>query len=297
MAKYVFVTERHLLSLQGITAASVGRLLRLSLHVSFSSSTPTSTSTRGRCRLSHGEVFVTVTAPNRPRPRYYERVIDENLTRLRTSRPAGSTGGHRQGAPRRLPRWTVQSSPYHKRDQGADLGGSLATAIRRRHRRGRGTVGDIEPAVPRAIRQMRKDVGRANVLYIPSRCCRPSPRPASSRQATQHSVKELRGIGIQPTHVLLRDHPSATRSARNAPSRRGDRRGHPGRDPDTTTMPLMFEAAVSVGSSSASWASAIQTRAEPRLVRALVKRIKAPKPSLESPSSASTSNCRMPTCR
>jgi CTP synthase len=69
-----------------------------------------------------------------------------------------------------------------------------------------GTVGDIE-SLPflEAIRQMRKDVGRANVLYVhvtllPSL----SATGELKTKPTQHSVKELRGIGIQPDVIVLR---------------------------------------------------------------------------------------------
>ena len=73
-----------------------------------------------------------------------------------------------------------------------------------------GTVGDIE-SLPflEAIRQMRKDVGRANVLYVHVTLL---PALAATGELktkpTQHSVKELRGIGIQPDVIVLRsDHP------------------------------------------------------------------------------------------
>ena len=72
-----------------------------------------------------------------------------------------------------------------------------------------GTVGDIE-SLPflEAIRQMRKDVGRANVLYVHVTLL---PELAATGELktkpTQHSVKELRGIGIQPDVIVLRsDH-------------------------------------------------------------------------------------------
>ncbi len=73
-----------------------------------------------------------------------------------------------------------------------------------------GTVGDIE-SLPflEAIRQMRKDVGRHNVLYVHVTLL---PALAATGELktkpTQHSVKELRGIGIQPDVIVLRsDHP------------------------------------------------------------------------------------------
>jgi CTP synthase len=73
-----------------------------------------------------------------------------------------------------------------------------------------GTVGDIE-SLPflEAIRQMRKDVGRQNVVYVHVTLL---PALAATGELktkpTQHSVKELRGIGIQPDVIVLRsDHP------------------------------------------------------------------------------------------
>ena len=77
-----------------------------------------------------------------------------------------------------------------------------------------GTVGDIE-SLPflEAIRQMRKDVGRANVLYIHVTLL---PALAATGELktkpTQHSVKELRGIGIQPDVIVL---PLATTRCRD----------------------------------------------------------------------------------
>ena len=73
-----------------------------------------------------------------------------------------------------------------------------------------GTVGDIE-SLPflEAIRQIRKDVGRQHVLYVhvtllPVLAATGEPKT----KPTQHSVKELRGIGIQPDVIVLRaDHP------------------------------------------------------------------------------------------
>ena len=82
-----------------------------------------------------------------------------------------------------------------------------------------GTVGDIE-SLPflEAIRQMRKDVGRGNVLYVHVTLL---PALAATGELktkpTQHSVKELRGIGIQPDVIVARsDHPVATTCARRS---------------------------------------------------------------------------------
>ena len=98
-----------------------------------------------------------------------------------------------------------------------------------------GTVGDIE-SLPflEAIRQMRKDVGRANVLYVHVTLL---PALAATGELktkpTQHSVKELRGIGIQPDVIVLRsDHPvpDEIREKIALFTDVDDRRRHPGRD-------------------------------------------------------------------
>ncbi len=73
-----------------------------------------------------------------------------------------------------------------------------------------GTVGDIE-SLPflEAIRQMRKDVGRQNVAYVHVTLLPALMATGELKtKPTQHSVKELRGIGIQPDVIVLRsDHP------------------------------------------------------------------------------------------
>ena len=110
-----------------------------------------------------------------------------------------------------------------------------------------GTVGDIE-CLPflEAIRQMRKDVGRDNVLYVHVTLL---PALAATGELktkpTQHSVKELRGIGIQPDVIVLRrDHP-VRRDPREdrAVHRRREGRRDPGRDRrHIYEVPLLFEA-------------------------------------------------------
>jgi CTP synthase len=70
-----------------------------------------------------------------------------------------------------------------------------------------GTIGDIE-SLPflEAIRQFKADVGKDNVLYIPLDLgsLYPHGRGGSRPNRTQHSVKELRSIGIQPDILLCR---------------------------------------------------------------------------------------------
>ena len=98
-----------------------------------------------------------------------------------------------------------------------------------------GTVGDIE-SLPflEAIRQMRKDQGRANVLYVHVTLL---PALAATGELktkpTQHSVKELRGIGIQPDVIVLRSDsevPDEIREKIALFTRRRRRRRDPGAD-------------------------------------------------------------------
>jgi CTP synthase len=218
VAKYVFVTGGVTSSLgKGITAASVGRLLKSrGLSVSILKLDPYINVDPGTMSpYQHGEVFVTDDGAETDLDLgHYERFIDENLTQL-----SNVTTGR------------VYQSVIAKERRGDYLGGTVQVIphitneikerIQRVARDGSadvvivevgGTVGDIE-SLPflEAIRQMRKDVGRSNVLYI-----HVTLLPALSAtgelktKPTQHSVKELRGIGIQPDVIIARsDQPVA----------------------------------------------------------------------------------------
>ena len=290
MAKYVFVTGGVTSSLgKGITAASIGRLLKArGLAVSILKLDPYINVDPGTMSpYQHGEVFVTDDGAETDLDLgHYERFIDENLTQLsqRHHRPH-LPGGDRQGAPRRLPRRHGPGHPaHHQRDQGADPARRAATAtpdvviveVG-------GTVGDIE-SLPflEAIRQMRKDVGRANVLYVHVTLL---PALAATGELktkpTQHSVKELRGIGIQPDVIVLRSRPPGQRR-----DPREDRPLHrrrveaviPAETAETIyEVPLLFEEA-GLGRAARPRARPRATAAEPDLAawRALVERIKRP---------------------
>ena len=130
-----------------------------------------------------------------------------------------------------------------------------------------GTVGDIE-CLPflEAIRQMRKDVGRANVLYVHVTLL---PALAATGELktkpTQHSVKELRGIGIQPDVIVLRSDHQVSDEIREKIALFTDvaiGRRHPGRDRrDDLRGPAPVRGVRAwADSSSASSASAIPTR-------------------------------------
>ncbi len=216
MAKYVFVTGGVTSSLgKGITAASIGRLLKArGLHVSILKLDPYINVDPGTMSpYQHGEVFVTDDGAETDLDLgHYERFIDENL-----SQSSNVTTGR------------IYQAVIAKERRGDYLGGTVQVIphitneikerIQRLTRDGRadvvivevgGTVGDIE-SLPflEAIRQMRKDVGRSNVMYVHVTLL---PALAATGELktkpTQHSVKELRGIGIQPDVIVLRsDHP------------------------------------------------------------------------------------------
>jgi CTP synthase len=212
MAKYVFVTGGVTSSLgKGITAASIGRLLKSrGLTVSILKLDPYINVDPGTMSpYQHGEVFVTDDGAETDLDLgHYERFIDENLTQL-----SNVTTGR------------IYQAVIAKERRGDYLGGTVQVIphitneikerIQRVARDGRadvvivevgGTVGDIE-SLPflEAIRQMRKDVGRTNVLYLHVTLL---PALAATGELktkpTQHSVKELRGIGIQPDVIVLR---------------------------------------------------------------------------------------------
>ena len=212
MAKYVFVTGGVTSSLgKGITAASIGRLLKArGLKVSVLKLDPYINVDPGTMSpYQHGEVFVTDDGAETDLDLgHYERFIDENL-----SQGSNVTTGR------------IYQAVIAKERRGDYLGGTVQVIphitneikerITRVARAGDpdvvivevgGTVGDIE-SLPflEAIRQMRKDQGRANVLYVHVTLL---PALAATGELktkpTQHSVKELRGIGIQPDVIVLR---------------------------------------------------------------------------------------------
>ncbi|MDP8904623.1 MAG: CTP synthase [Chloroflexota bacterium] len=218
MAKYVFVTGGVTSSLgKGITAASIGRLLRSrGLSVSILKLDPYINVDPGTMSpYQHGEVFVTDDGAETDLDLgHYERFIDENLTQL-----SNVTTGR------------IYQAVIAKERRGDYLGGTVQVIphitneikerIVRVARDGRadvvivevgGTVGDIE-SLPflEAIRQMRKDVGRSNVLYVHVTLLPALTATGELKtKPTQHSVKELRGIGIQPDIIIARsDQPVA----------------------------------------------------------------------------------------
>lgn len=212
MTKHIFVTGGVVSGLgKGITAASIGRLLKSrGLKVTIQKLDPYLNVDPGTMSpFQHGEVFVTDDGGETDLDLgHYERFIDESLTRD-CSVTAGSIyqtiiAKERKGE--FLGR-TVQVIP-HVTNEIKERITSLAeqtqadvviTEVG-------GTVGDIE-SLPflEAIRQLRKDVGRENVCYIHVSLV---PYIAGSAELktkpTQHSVKELRSIGIQPDFIVCR---------------------------------------------------------------------------------------------
>src|SRR5208337_2433634 len=212
MAKYIFFTGGVVSSLgKGITAASLGRLLKSrGLSVSIQKLDPYINVDAGTMNpYQHGEVFVTEDGAETDLDLgHYERFIDENLSRLHNVTTGQIYGavidkerrGDYLGA-------TVQVIPH--------ITNEIKDRIKRVAQAGDaqvcivevgGTVGDIE-SLPflEAIRQFRWDLGRENVLYLHLTLVPYIPAAGELKtKPTQHSVKELTGLGIQPDILLCR---------------------------------------------------------------------------------------------
>ncbi|TRZ36676.1 CTP synthase [Niallia circulans] len=212
MTKYIFVTGGVVSSLgKGITAASLGRLLKnRGVSVTIQKFDPYINVDPGTMSpYQHGEVFVTDDGAETDLDLgHYERFIDINLTKYNNV----TTG-------------KIYSTVLRKERRGDYLGGTvqviphITNEIKERvFRAGRetnadvviteigGTVGDIE-SLPflEAIRQIKNDIGRENVMYIHCTLV-PYIKAAGEMKTkpTQHSVKELRSLGIQPNVIVVR---------------------------------------------------------------------------------------------
>ncbi len=213
-ARHVFITGGVASALgKGITAASLGRLLKArGLRVTMLKLDPYLNVDPGTMNpFEHGEVFVTEDGGETDLDLgHYERFIDENLGRG-SSVSSGQVWSSVIAKERRgdyLGR-TVQVIP-HVTDEikarilavEAAVPGGVDVVITEVG----GTVGDIE-GLPflEAIRQMRHDLGRENLVYVH---CALVPFIAASGELktkpAQHSVRELRSIGIQPDVLVLR---------------------------------------------------------------------------------------------
>lgn len=212
MAKYIFVTGGVVSSLgKGITAASLGRLLKnRGLTVTIQKFDPYINIDPGTMSpYQHGEVFVTDDGAETDLDLgHYERFIDISLSK-HSNTTAGKVYWNVLTKERRgdyLGK-TVQVIPHitdeikrHVYDIAkADNADVVITEIG-------GTVGDIE-SLPflEAIRQVKKEVGKDDVLYIHVTLV-PYISAAGELKTkpTQHSVKELRSIGIQPDILVCR---------------------------------------------------------------------------------------------
>jgi len=212
--KYVFVTGGVVSALgKGIVAGSLGRLLKArGLQVQAQKFDPYLNVDPGTMSpFQHGEVFVTEDGAETDLDiGHYERFIDENLTRA---------ASHTAGA--------IWDAVLRKERKGEFLGATvqviphITNEIKTRIRASAvstptdvviseigGTVGDIE-SLPflEAIRQFRREVGPENVLYLHVTLV-PFLEAAGELKTkpTQHSVNELRRIGIHPDIVVCRSH-------------------------------------------------------------------------------------------
>ena len=210
MAKYVFVTGGVVSSLgKGITAASLGRLLKnRGLKVTVQKFDPYINIDPGTMSpYQHGEVFVTDDGAETDLDLgHYERFIDINLSKnsnVTTGKIYWSViSKERRGD--YLGR-TVQVIPHITnaiKEKVYSVGEDVDVVITEIG----GTVGDIE-SLPflEAIRQVKKEVGKNNCLYIHVTLV-PYISAAGELKTkpTQHSVKELRSIGIHPDIIVCR---------------------------------------------------------------------------------------------
>ena len=216
MSKYIFITGGVISSVgKGIAVASIGTILKsCQVSVSVQKLDPYLNVDPGTMSpYQHGEVFVTQDGAETDLDLgNYERFIDVNLTA-----ESNVTSGQ------------IYSAVIAKERRGDFLGGTIQVVphvtgeIKEQFKRLAqksqaeviiievgGTVGDIEgQPFLEAIRQMRKDVGRDNVLYIHVTFL---PYLTTTQELktkpTQHSVNELRRMGIQPDIIICRsDYP------------------------------------------------------------------------------------------
>jgi CTP synthase len=223
VTKFVFVTGGVVSSLgKGITAASLGRLLKArGLKVQVQKFDPYINVDPGTMSpFQHGEVFVTEDGAETDLDiGHYERFIDENLSR---------TSNHTAGA--------VWDRVLRKERKGEYLGSTvqviphITNEIKTRIRSAAeasntdvviseigGTVGDIE-SLPflEAIRQFRREAGPGNVLYLHVTLVPFIPNAGELKtKPTQHSVNELRRIGIHPDVLVCRSTEPLTQDIRD----------------------------------------------------------------------------------
>lgn len=212
MRKYIFVTGGVVSGLgKGITAASMGRLLKQrGVKVAAQKLDPYMNVDPGTMSpYQHGEVFVTEDGAETDLDLgHYERFIDENLTRF-SNLTSGRVyynvldrerrGGYLGETVQIIPHITDEIKQFIYK--GAENSGAevLITEIG-------GTTGDIESqAFLEAIRQIGLEVGRENCLFIHVTLVPYlSGSDEHKSKPTQHSVKELRSMGISPDIIIAR---------------------------------------------------------------------------------------------
>jgi len=210
--RYIFVTGGVVSAIgKGVTAASIGRMVKSrGLRVSIMKLDPYINVDPGTMSpLEHGEVFVTVDGAETDQDLgHYERFVDESLTgasnlttgavydRVITRERRGDFLG---GTIQVIPHVTDEIKSRIRAVGDGDDPDVVIVEVG-------GTVGDIEN-IPflEALRQLRREVGMRNVLFVHVTLV---PRLGSTLELktkpTQHSVRELRSIGIQPDVVVCR---------------------------------------------------------------------------------------------
>jgi CTP synthase len=212
MTKYIFITGGVVSSLgKGITASSLGCLLKSrGLKVAIQKFDPYINVDPGTMSpYQHGEVFVTEDGGETDLDLgHYERFVDINVSRLSNTTTGKiywsvinkeRKGDYLGGTVQVIPHITNEIKDAIRRVAGETNPDVVITEIG-------GTVGDIE-SLPflEAIRQIKNEVGRDNVMYIHVTLV-PYLKAAGEikTKPTQHSVKELRSIGIQPDAIVCR---------------------------------------------------------------------------------------------
>jgi len=221
MTKYIFVTGGVMSSLgKGISSASLGRLLKSrGLKITLQKIDPYINVDPGTMNpFQHGEVFVTEDGAETDLDLgHYERFIDQNLTvdnnitsgRIYRKVISKERKGEYLGA-------TVQMIPHITDEIKRNIKALtkkedfevVITEVG-------GTVGDIE-SLPflEAIRQLKNDLGKENILYIHVTYIPYIKQIGELKtKPTQHSVKELRSIGIQPDIIICRSDRQLTKEA------------------------------------------------------------------------------------
>ena len=223
MTKYIFVTGGVVSSLgKGITAASLGRLLKdRGFKITIQKFDPYLNVDPGTMSpYQHGEVYVTEDGAETDLDLgHYERFIDINVSKY-SSVSAGKVysevlqkerrGDYLGGTVQVIPHITNEIKARIKKAGDSSNADIVITEIG-------GTTGDIE-SLPfiESIRQLRSDLGKENVMFIHCTLL-PYIEAAGEMKTkpTQHSVKELRGLGIHPDMIVVRSEYPMTEDLRD----------------------------------------------------------------------------------